>query len=576
MRFQCDRCGKRYSTKQVLVEGRTYTFKCLSCGHKIALRKAAPSAEDFEPGELPRSEPDITAAATSPGESLTWPEPSPTRPSEPAKPPAFLDLPPLDLDVEEPRAAVEVVRELPPDPAPTPTPPPVAARPPAPRATARAARADHDDHAEAGDRAAPREGTPPADTWSRPDASPSSGRSRSRNRPPLAIGIAAGVAVGGVIGIAYKFMGASPEPVAVAVAPRPATPRPATPHVPPAPATPAPARPPSPEPTPPAVARVDPPRDPSPSTPDEPRRLPPVTRAEPTPSPRAAPPPRKQPGPPARAAQSRAPSPPRPSPAVSPPAPRPRDPLPVAVARSIEPAPEPPREVEAAPPPRSPPPTPTPTSQPSPPPLRLAFAVPSPRPAAAAPVPAPMPVVVPTPSRAADVAPDEARGDGLRVLLRRDVDGLGRSGEAVEVPPGYARTFLLPRGLAVLAPAHGGDGPRPGAVPAEEEEPAAPGAGYRRPEQATPRCVERALRVPADGAGRAGGTLKVKFAVGRTGVADLIQVQPGPDWTGGAPLEPRLVEAVSSAVRGCQFTPGADEQGRPARLWVTMQLRVGG
>lgn len=39
----------------------------------------------------------------------------------------------------------------------------------------------------------------------------------------------------------------------------------------------------------------------------------------------------------------------------------------------------------------------------------------------------------------------------MKVLLLRNVDGLGREGEVKEVSPGYARNFLIPRGLADCA-----------------------------------------------------------------------------------------------------------------------------
>jgi large subunit ribosomal protein L9 len=39
----------------------------------------------------------------------------------------------------------------------------------------------------------------------------------------------------------------------------------------------------------------------------------------------------------------------------------------------------------------------------------------------------------------------------VQVVLRRDVDSLGLRGEVVNVARGYARNFLLPRGLAELA-----------------------------------------------------------------------------------------------------------------------------
>ena len=39
----------------------------------------------------------------------------------------------------------------------------------------------------------------------------------------------------------------------------------------------------------------------------------------------------------------------------------------------------------------------------------------------------------------------------MKILLRADVDGLGRTGDSVDVARGHARNFLLPRGLAVVA-----------------------------------------------------------------------------------------------------------------------------
>jgi len=39
----------------------------------------------------------------------------------------------------------------------------------------------------------------------------------------------------------------------------------------------------------------------------------------------------------------------------------------------------------------------------------------------------------------------------MKLILREDVENLGKGGELVEVKPGYGRNYLLPRGLAVLA-----------------------------------------------------------------------------------------------------------------------------
>src|SRR5882757_3940314 len=39
----------------------------------------------------------------------------------------------------------------------------------------------------------------------------------------------------------------------------------------------------------------------------------------------------------------------------------------------------------------------------------------------------------------------------MQIILRDDMDNLGKSGEVVTVKEGYARNYLLPRGLAIKA-----------------------------------------------------------------------------------------------------------------------------
>jgi large subunit ribosomal protein L9 len=39
----------------------------------------------------------------------------------------------------------------------------------------------------------------------------------------------------------------------------------------------------------------------------------------------------------------------------------------------------------------------------------------------------------------------------MKLILREDVENLGKGGDLVDVKPGYGRNFLLPRGLAVVA-----------------------------------------------------------------------------------------------------------------------------
>ena len=39
----------------------------------------------------------------------------------------------------------------------------------------------------------------------------------------------------------------------------------------------------------------------------------------------------------------------------------------------------------------------------------------------------------------------------MKILLRADVEGLGRTGDVVDVARGYARNYLVPKGMAVEA-----------------------------------------------------------------------------------------------------------------------------
>lgn len=39
----------------------------------------------------------------------------------------------------------------------------------------------------------------------------------------------------------------------------------------------------------------------------------------------------------------------------------------------------------------------------------------------------------------------------MKIVLRDDVDNVGRKGDLIEVADGYARNYLVPRGLAIVA-----------------------------------------------------------------------------------------------------------------------------
>src|SRR5690606_32933404 len=55
------------------------------------------------------------------------------------------------------------------------------------------------------------------------------------------------------------------------------------------------------------------------------------------------------------------------------------------------------------------------------------------------------------PAPALSAAARRGGGGRVKVILRQDVKSLGKAGQVVEVADGYARNYLIPRGLAVEA-----------------------------------------------------------------------------------------------------------------------------
>jgi hypothetical protein len=105
-----------------------------------------------------------------------------------------------------------------------------------------------------------------------------------------------------------------------------------------------------------------------------------------------------------------------------------------------------------------------------------------------------------------------------------------------------------------------------------EAAPPGPAPGYAtpgglRPAQKEPGCVERTLRLPEASRG-ALNTVTVKLAVDVAGhPAYFHALTPAP--------EP-VVAAVGAAVRACAFTPGVDEAGHLAPLWLTLTVKLEG
>ncbi len=99
-----------------------------------------------------------------------------------------------------------------------------------------------------------------------------------------------------------------------------------------------------------------------------------------------------------------------------------------------------------------------------------------------------------------------------------------------------------------------------------EEAPQYAMAGFRKPQERSPGCTSRSMRVPPSLQGFISGPITVKFAVRRDGTIGQVQVMSQiPD--------PRIADIIRRGLSACEWLPGADAQGRPTALWVILPLR---
>ena len=81
----------------------------------------------------------------------------------------------------------------------------------------------------------------------------------------------------------------------------------------------------------------------------------------------------------------------------------------------------------------------------------------------------------------------------MKVILRSDLDGLGKRGDIVDVADGHARNYLLPKGLALMATA---GCRRPGRQDAPVARPARRQRPRGAPRPSPPRWCPRSSRSP--------------------------------------------------------------------------------
>jgi len=105
----------------------------------------------------------------------------------------------------------------------------------------------------------------------------------------------------------------------------------------------------------------------------------------------------------------------------------------------------------------------------------------------------------------------------VKVVLRDDVENLGRSGELVTVKPGYARNYLIPRGLASIA-THGN------VKQIEHEKEMAIKRAAKMRASAEGRAAELG-KVSVEIAAQAGESDKLFGSVGAKDIAEALQAQ---------------------------------------------------
>jgi large subunit ribosomal protein L9 len=107
----------------------------------------------------------------------------------------------------------------------------------------------------------------------------------------------------------------------------------------------------------------------------------------------------------------------------------------------------------------------------------------------------------------------------MKIVLRADVDHLGRKGDLLEVADGYARNFLVPRGLAMKATR--------GVVTQADAMRRNRGARDARDREAAEELASRLAATPVRIEARAGEGGKLFGSVTNADVADAFRNQAG-------------------------------------------------
>jgi protein TonB len=104
-------------------------------------------------------------------------------------------------------------------------------------------------------------------------------------------------------------------------------------------------------------------------------------------------------------------------------------------------------------------------------------------------------------------------------------------------------------------------------APSIEDAPAYATAGFKKPQMEMAGCVQRSMRVSEDLLDAVGSApVTVKFAILKDGTPSRFEIM-------SANKDHRLANVIWTAIKGCQWHPGADAQGRATNIWVIMPFR---
>ncbi|HET7487894.1 MAG TPA: 50S ribosomal protein L9 [Acidimicrobiales bacterium] len=109
----------------------------------------------------------------------------------------------------------------------------------------------------------------------------------------------------------------------------------------------------------------------------------------------------------------------------------------------------------------------------------------------------------------------------MRIVLRGDVDGLGKKGDIVDVADGYARNFLVPKGRAIKA----SPGVHAQATAMRRSRDIKDAREREGAEAVARKLVPMVIRIPA----RAGREGRLFGSVTAADVADAVAAQSGVD-----------------------------------------------